>query len=264
MGFKDFVKEQTIFPKGAKYYELAMDFFLKKYGVDIDEIKVVIEYKSNYDGEDGLTVQSPQHKNHYKVYIGKNQLQSDMLRVIAHEARHVYQLWSGDLEMDYKTHTIIYKGKRIDLQQVPYRKRPFEIDAYTYEKKYILDFIRVYGNNEGIHESSGKYSLSEIIRDKNSWSEDESYKKFLAAELTKNDEYLIIADRALSKQGIKLRQIGLSEVDNNIIFAKGSDGKNYTISLSGKILNVEEHQQYGIDSVRYTHLAIESGKEIKR
>ena len=254
--FSSFFTEKTVFPKGDSYYADAINFFVGKYGINPNSLNIVIQYKDHFDGQDGLTIQSPKDKKSFLVYIGKNTPQADLLRVLAHEARHIVQLVNGDLEMDYRTGKISWKGKEVDLEKIPYRRRPFEIEAYEYEKKYIIDFIKEYGNlltKEGFEDK--RFSIVEIQNRNRPWEKDEDYKKFLKGQLEDNDDQttIRIADRILRKLGVTVREIGVGK--NGEIFAKGSDKKNYVISSGGKLLDIIEELLY--DDRRYSHLVKE-------
>ena len=143
--FKQF-NEKIVFPNGSDYYITAAKFFLEKMGIDHSKIQIAIVFKDKMNGDDGFTTQSPKNPKQFLINLKKGHPKADLLRLIAHEMTHVKQLVNGDLKFDFENGKILWKGKDFDVDKTPYRKRPFEIEAFKEEKKYIQDFIKKYGN----------------------------------------------------------------------------------------------------------------------
>lgn len=169
--FKEFLHEKVV--AEDKYYQAALQFFLERFGVDTKKYNVVLKEKVGISGPDGLTV--PASKINFVIFIKKNHPNADKLRVIAHEASHVAQIVNGDMEFkkvdgDIK---VLWKGDIIDVEKTPYRTRPWEVEAFTLEKRHIHDFIKEYGNklNESVDiidtynwEREGKPATETLIK----------------------------------------------------------------------------------------------------
>ena len=138
--FKQYINEKIVFPRGDDYWIKAAEFFLEKYRVDPKSVDIAIQFKKGFKEKDGLTVQSQQFNNRFMVYIGENHPPADMLRVISHEMVHVAQVIQGDLKLDHFNNRVYWKGEEVDLEKVSYNRRPWEIEAYKLEKKYLFDF----------------------------------------------------------------------------------------------------------------------------
>lgn len=169
--FKEFLKEKVV--AEDKYYQTALEFFLNKYGVDTKKYNVVLKEKMSVNSTDGLTV--PASKTDFVIFIKKNHPQADKLRVIAHEASHVAQIVNGDMEFKKSEGGIkvYWKGEEVDIEKTPYKRRPWEIEAFTLEKRHIHDFIKQHGNklNESVDyidtynwEREGKPATETLIK----------------------------------------------------------------------------------------------------
>lgn len=132
----------------SQYEQDALEFFLKKYGVNTSGITVALARNSKVVGnDDGLTV--PKSAKEFVIFIREDHPNADLVRVIAHEAAHVAQLVNGSLtfkKIGGNTNVYWY-DEHIDINKVSYRRRPWEIEAFTLEKKYLHEFINKYGNN---------------------------------------------------------------------------------------------------------------------
>ena len=147
-----------------EYEELALEFFLKKYGINTNSITVVLKRKPGFKEADGLTI--PAAKDKFVIFIKENHPPADLLRVIAHEAAHVAQIVSGDLSF-HKTADgteVRWLDKVVDPDKIRYKARPWEIQAFAMEKKYIHDFVYKYGNNiqERLIQKDGEWVLVSI------------------------------------------------------------------------------------------------------
>lgn len=132
----------------TEYEKTALEFFLKKYGVSTSGITVALARNSRVVGkDDGLTV--PKSATEFVIFIREDHPNADLVRVIAHEAAHVAQLVNGSLTFKKVGGNInaYWHDELVDVNKVSYRRRPWEIEAFTLEKKYLHDFINKYGNN---------------------------------------------------------------------------------------------------------------------
>ena len=150
LSFKSFLKEQVY--ADDEYTKNALNFFLTKFGVDTSKVTVVLKETMNIKGLDGLT--QPAGLDKFVIFTKAGHPKADRLRVIAHECRHVAQVVNKMMTFkkvngEIKTYWL---GELIDIENTPYRRRPWEIDAYTIEKRVIFEFIEKFGNN--IQESS--------------------------------------------------------------------------------------------------------------
>lgn len=126
-----------------KHEETAIRFFLKKYNIDVAPLKIILKRK-DMGHDDGLTV--PVDKKTFVIFIDTHAAGADLLRLIAHECAHIAQFVSGRLE--YRTENgktnVYWLDELFDPKKIPYRSRPWEVDAFKVEKMYIHDFISIY------------------------------------------------------------------------------------------------------------------------
>lgn len=158
--FKMFMQEKV--HADDKYTKKALEFFLKKFGVDTNTTTVVLKELATMKGPDGLT--QPAAKDKFVIFLKKDHPRADRLRVIAHECAHVAQMVTGkiipkkDANGDIK---LYWNNELIDPDKVPYRRRPWEIEAYTLEKRYLHDFIEIHGND--FSEATMKIDIDNIL-----------------------------------------------------------------------------------------------------
>jgi hypothetical protein len=102
---------------------------------DYDTINLNIYYSpknmSNAEYEIiGFIQQNPFQPHSYNVFVKKGTLPTSIKTFLSHELIHLHQMELGDLvQIDYTK--IVYKSDTIYFSQVPYDKRPYEIDAYS-------------------------------------------------------------------------------------------------------------------------------------
>lgn len=76
--------------------------------------------------------------NSYILYINNNLRFNELKRFISHEMIHIDQLQRGDLITFFSNYEYtIYKDDTIYFMKVPYKKRPFEVDAYKREREIL-------------------------------------------------------------------------------------------------------------------------------
>jgi hypothetical protein len=107
--------------------------------LNLDTVKIHIYYGSvTLESDDGIVVNTFAQKNpfphSYTIFIGKNVNKAQIYRVLSHEMAHIKQYETGQL-IPLEGKKVKYKGKIIDLQQVEYMRRPFEIDAFKEQMK---------------------------------------------------------------------------------------------------------------------------------
>jgi hypothetical protein len=124
---------------------------------EIDKVlKTISYYVLDYDTINIAVANMPEHMEtvgnlDLKAYVYKNIFQekaylifitsklklSEYKRVMAHEMAHVEQMEEGDLiqPTDLTAPYVIYKGDTIDFHEVPYDRRPHEIDANKRENR---------------------------------------------------------------------------------------------------------------------------------
>lgn len=131
---------------GTEYEENAIRFFMQAYGVKPDPYTVVLTRKGGLHQTDGLTV--PKDKKQYVIFLSPSASGAELIRLIAHEVAHVCQIIKGDLEFVNVGGSIkvYWHDEEVNVDKTPYRKRPWEVEAYTLEKKYVHDFVNKYGN----------------------------------------------------------------------------------------------------------------------
>ena len=150
-------------------YEVsAIKFFMSEYGVNPDGYTVVLKRKSGLHQTDGLTV--PKDKKQYVIFLAPSIGGAELIRLIAHEVAHVCQIIKGDLEFANVAGSIkvFWHDEEVNVDKVPYRQRPWEIEAYTLEKKYVHEFIKKFGNQiqERLVQQDGEWVLLALHSDK--------------------------------------------------------------------------------------------------
>jgi hypothetical protein len=111
--------------------------------MSLDTLEIHIYYSQITMEKDGIIVNTFAQKNpmphSYTIFIGKNVSKGLINKVLAHEMAHVRQYESG-LLIPQDNKTMIYKGDKYYLPEIPYEKRPFEIDAFN-EQYQILSML---------------------------------------------------------------------------------------------------------------------------
>jgi hypothetical protein len=103
-----------------------------------DTIKIGIVYlqREFIDGETefiGFVQKNPFKPHEYLIYLKKGLLPIPINKILSHEMIHIEQMETGDLIPIPLQPKMVYKGDTIVFADVPYDKRPFEIDAYMRE-----------------------------------------------------------------------------------------------------------------------------------
>lgn len=119
---------------------LAMIVLNKIYVYDI--MTVNIYYMNSDMGNDkfdvaGFIQKNPYKQHDYNIFIKKKTLPVSIKKFLSHELIHLNQMESGDLIQLQDNTKIIYKGDTISFFDVPYDKRPYEIEALTKEDKIL-------------------------------------------------------------------------------------------------------------------------------
>lgn len=108
----------------------------KIYGYDT--IKLDIVYMPQDLGTDEIEVagwiqQNPYEPHTYMIFVKKGSVPVPMKNFLSHELIHVHQMERGDMIQIPNEPMVIYKGDSIDFYHVPYKERPFEIEALSTE-----------------------------------------------------------------------------------------------------------------------------------
>jgi len=174
---------------------------MSEYGVNPDGYTVVLKRKSGLHQTDGLTV--PKDKKQYVIFLSPSASGAELIRLIAHEVAHVCQIIKGDLEFANVGGSIkvYWHDEEVNVDKVPYRKRPWEVEAYTLEKKYVHDFVNKYGNQ--LQESRMK-SFEEYTQTNEALSNSEKDKHFTFA----NDKVLQILSNTFDKKMVNMHSRG--------------------------------------------------------
>jgi hypothetical protein len=105
----------------------------------LDTIKLNI-YSMNRDwGNDeyeiaGYIQKNPYVEHEYNIYIKESKLSISLKELLSHELFHLQQMENSELIQLQDQSKIIYKNDTINLINVPYMKRAYEIDAYDNDR----------------------------------------------------------------------------------------------------------------------------------
>jgi hypothetical protein len=86
--------------------------------------------KTEFDGE--LRAKIIQHDEIYYLYVN-DLTDKELITVLSHEVIHIKQYESKKIFYDSKTKKVFWESEVVDLDLVPYEKRPWEIEAFTQE-----------------------------------------------------------------------------------------------------------------------------------
>jgi len=81
----------------------------------------------------GYMTVNPFQKHTYFLFVDPQCTSISNINLIAHEMVHIQQYESGDLKHMPDNSGVIYRGDTIRSKEVPYDKRPHEIDAFKQE-----------------------------------------------------------------------------------------------------------------------------------
>ena len=105
---------------------------------DYDTIKLDIVYQAKNLSTDEIEVagwiqQNPFEPHTYMVFVKKGSLPVSIKKFLSHELIHLHQMEIGDMIQIPNEPMVVYKGDTIDFHHVPYKERPFEIEALSTE-----------------------------------------------------------------------------------------------------------------------------------
>lgn len=238
---------------GNTYEEDAIRFFMQAYGVKPDPYTVVIVRKAGMSQTDGLTV--PKDKKQYVIFLSPSASGAELIRLIAHEVAHVCQIIKGDLEFANVGGNIkvYWHDEEVNVDKTPYRKRPWEVEAYTLEKKYVHDFVNKYGNQmqERLVHQDGEWVLL-------AKSSDRVLKKFgktkPSEEAVKKEEARIQSFKHMKEEKMKTFEdyIELAENGNiaqtlqqfNLAWADQIKQFNSSLNYDAARLSAAEYKEY--------------------
>jgi len=84
------------------------------------------------------------YKHTYLILLARDIKSDEMNSILLHEAAHIKQYESGDLKILNDAYSVYeYKGDTIQATKVKYSDRPYEKDAFCFEKMYasLLDSL---------------------------------------------------------------------------------------------------------------------------
>jgi hypothetical protein len=113
------------------------------YVFEYDTINIAVaKMPEHMENINGLDIRAYVYKNifsdkAYLIFISSTLKLADYKKVLSHEMAHVKQMEDGDLiqPTDLTAPYVIYKGDTIDFHEVPYDRRPHEIDANKVQGK---------------------------------------------------------------------------------------------------------------------------------
>lgn len=78
------------------------------------------------------------NKNKYILFVSELYRKENVKEHLAHEMAHLKQYQDGSLKyISVDSSYMVYNNKKIYYSQVPYEKRPFEIDAFKMQKEIV-------------------------------------------------------------------------------------------------------------------------------
>ncbi len=83
----------------------------------------------------GFIQKNPYEEHSYNIFLKNGTLPVSIKTFLSHELVHLQQMEKGDLVQLSLYEKIIYKNDTIYYSEVPYDKRPYEIDAFSKENK---------------------------------------------------------------------------------------------------------------------------------
>jgi len=121
------------------------------YVLDYDTISIAVaKMPKHMENVGDLELKAFVYKNiffddAYLIFISSNLKLSEYKRVMSHEMAHIKQMEEGDLiqPKDLSAPYVIYKGDTINFHEVPYDKRPHEIDANKQETHIYKELDKV-------------------------------------------------------------------------------------------------------------------------
>ncbi len=81
----------------------------------------------------GFIQKNPYEKHTYNVFVKDGRLPVSIRTFLSHELVHLQQMECGDLIQLSGNEKIVYKNDTIYYSEVPYDKRPYEIEAFSRE-----------------------------------------------------------------------------------------------------------------------------------
>lgn len=111
---------------GIPYYDTVFHTAMNLIGMTGVEVQVRLLSNAVRDGD--LKAHVREAGGIYYVFID-DLGRVESIEVIAHELIHIVQMQTG--EFTYKDGAITWQGKNYTLEQLPYERRPWEIDAFN-------------------------------------------------------------------------------------------------------------------------------------
>lgn len=121
---------------------------------EYDTIKLEIVYMTNDLSTDEIEVsgwiqQNPYEPHTYMIFMKKGALPMSVKKFLSHELIHVRQMETGDMIQIPNEPMVVYKGDSIDFLHIPYKERPFEIEALRTENDVLKRLNRLlYSKNQ--------------------------------------------------------------------------------------------------------------------
>jgi hypothetical protein len=81
----------------------------------------------------GFIQKNPYEKHTYDFFVKRERLPVSIKTFLSHELVHLQQMERGDLIQLPGNEKILYKNDTIYYSEVPYNKRPYEIEAFSKE-----------------------------------------------------------------------------------------------------------------------------------
>lgn len=84
---------------------------------------------------------------HYLIFLSRNIFPSELKEILSHEFIHIEQMERGDLiqflpDQPY----VLWEGDTLHVQNIPYKKRPYEIEAHAQDWKIYQNLEKIWYN----------------------------------------------------------------------------------------------------------------------
>lgn len=128
---------QRIFKKAAKW-------IAQKLVGDRMQIALNIYFRK-LDGYTGFCewMEEPFNPRQFRIIVASNQNYREQLRTLSHELVHLKQYATNEL-YDYQTagNKTRWRGRILDSEKTPYRKQPWEKEAYSRQTPLLFEFLK--------------------------------------------------------------------------------------------------------------------------
>lgn len=130
------INNNTEFDAGYLSFLLAYEIF------DIDTLELIIHYLPSDDsGFYGLVSPLPFGEHRYLMLLNEDMDSIQLRETLSHEFIHINQHETGRLESF--GNWFIWEGDTIKGNTVPYRDRPFEIEAYNNQDSILNELNKI-------------------------------------------------------------------------------------------------------------------------